>query len=221
MFWLAAIPSALGAINLATYPRSLDGTEGPRSWRAVIDRPKRALKAAWSHHPLRRLLAEAATFQGTFKATKDYIQPVLASLAAVWLAHLHPEQGVALAAGAAYVVLHLFSALASRRAHRWVERFGSPRRANRVLWATAALLWVGLIPLLWWDVHWAAALAFILIAMLQNLFRPILVSRIDAVSDSRDGATVLSLESQSSSVVAMVLAPLLGLAIDVVLRLVP
>ena len=52
--------------------------------------------------------------------------------------------------------------------------------------------------------------------LLQNLWRPILISRFDAHGDESSGATLLSLESQGRRLATMLLAPLLGLAIDTV-----
>jgi hypothetical protein len=50
--------------------------------------------------------------------------------------------------------------------------------------------------------------------ILQNLWRPVLISRFDAHSDEAKGATILSIESQAKSVATMVIAPVLGFAID-------
>jgi hypothetical protein len=50
--------------------------------------------------------------------------------------------------------------------------------------------------------------------VLQNLWRPVLVSRFDEHSNHMQKATVLSIESQAGSLWAAVLAPLLGYAVD-------
>jgi hypothetical protein len=55
---------------------------------------------------------------------------------------------------------------------------------------------------------------FILLNLLQNLFRPMHISRFDDHADEHQGATVLSVESQSKGLAAMVLAPLLGWLVD-------
>ncbi len=57
---------------------------------------------------------------------------------------------------------------------------------------------------------------FVLLHVLQNLWRPVLISRFDSHSDERQGATVLSIESQSRRAATMLLAPALGFAVDLV-----
>jgi sugar phosphate permease len=49
---------------------------------------------------------------------------------------------------------------------------------------------------------------------MQNFWRPILISRFDAFASETKGATVLSIESQAKSVSTMIIAPILGAAVD-------
>jgi hypothetical protein len=58
------------------------------------------------------------------------------------------------------------------------------------------------------------AIAFGALHTIQNLWRPILLTRIDAQSSESQGATVLSIESQTCRTATMLLAPILGLAVD-------
>ena len=48
----------------------------------------------------------------------------------------------------------------------------------------------------------------------SGIKRPVLISRFDAHSDEAMGATVLSMESQAKSLSTMIMAPVLGLAVD-------
>ncbi|MFQ5382001.1 MAG: hypothetical protein ACE5EF_10315, partial [Dehalococcoidia bacterium] len=48
--------------------------------------------------------------------------------------------------------------------------------------------------------------------------RPVLISRFDEQGDESQGATILSIESQARRFATMILAPVLGLAIDAVGR---
>ncbi len=71
-----------------------------------------------------------------------------------------------------------------------------------------------LIPLLGFKMSALSILVFLLIYMLQNIWRPLLVSRLNACSKPEQSATTLSIESQAKSTVAMIAAPVLGLAAD-------
>lgn len=216
VFLLAAVPAAANVVNLATYPRALDGEQESRGLRAMARHLRSSLRAAFGHAPLRRLLLEAAVFTGGYKATKDYLQPVVATLvlALPWLVDLPRAKATAVGIGVVYVVLHLASALASRRAHRWVDRFGDVARASWWLWVGAVIAYATAAASLGLTVAGVAAAAFVVLAVLHNLFRPVLVSRVDAIADRKAAATVLSLESQAGSTAAIVIAPLAGAAID-------
>ena len=59
-----------------------------------------------------------------------------------------------------------------------------------------------------------AIAAFVALNVLQNLWRPILTSRIYAEVEPARGATLLSIESQSHRIATVVLAPLFGWLVD-------
>ena len=60
----------------------------------------------------------------------------------------------------------------------------------------------------------AIIIGFIALYIVQNIWRPVLISRFDAHSDETQGATILSIESQAKSLSTMIIAPLLGLSVD-------
>lgn len=223
IFWLAIVPYALGIVNFLFYPRELDGAGGGRlSLRAVLRHLKDALVATWSSPGLRRLVAESMGFEGMFRVAKDYLQPVLqaAALAAgaglCWTQGLGEKQKTALLVGPVFFVLFVLSAVASRKAHRLQERAGGEERAAGLIWGVCLAGYAGLVLLMVFEVHAGMILVFVLLYVLQNLWRPILVGRFDSWCDESQGATVLSIESQSKTLVAMLLAPLLGAAVDLV-----
>jgi MFS family permease len=216
VFWLAAVPAAVNAFNLATYPAVLNGTQAGRSIRAVAHEVWDSARAAMRDRALRGLLLEAAAFGGSYKVLKDYLQPVVAALAlsTAFLGDFEETQAIAVTAGAIYVVLHLLAALASRRAHRWVEGFADITRAAWWLWIAALGSYAALSFALAAALPLAAVLGFVVLALLHNIFRPVLVSRIDTLGRRESAATVLSVESQATSTAAVVLAPAIGLCVD-------
>ena len=216
VFWMAAVPAAVNVLNLATYPAALDGSSESRSVGDVARHLWSSLKSVVRERALRRLLVEAAAFGGTYKVLKDYLQPVVATLAVSLplLSALSDDRATATTVGVVYVALYSLSAVASRRAHRWVARFGDIERAAWWLWVVTLVVYATLAPAL--AVGWsgAAVLGFVGLALLHNLFRPLLVSRIDEHGDRKAGATVLSVESQGTATTAIVLAPAIGFAVD-------
>ena len=222
VFFFAIGPYLLNMVNLATYPDDVDQVrDESHSLRALSRALWKSLKNAITHRPLRRVLIEAMNFDGFFKASKDYLQPVLLAaalpLSALLFANadLNEAQSSVILLGPVYVTLFLLSAFASRHAHRLVHVVGgSHNRAARVLWASMALVFAGLLWSLRVDLAIGAIAGFIALNVVQNLWRPVLLSRLDEVSDGAEGATILSIESQVRSLFTLAVAPVLGALVD-------
>lgn len=227
VFLLSAVPTALNLINLGSYPKYLDGQPMTAiGWRSVWQHSRAAVIEAVQKPQLRRLITESMSFEGLFHASKDYLQPLLATAATAWLVaqtSTDPNatigwselQRTTLLIAPIYLCLHLLSAVASRRAHRLVTAVGGEEsRAARLLWSLTAGLFVGLlIGELTQSIAISIA-AFVLLHVAQNLWRPILISRFDQATDNANSAVTLSVESQARRMATIVLAPLFGFAID-------
>jgi hypothetical protein len=97
-----------------------------------------------------------------------------------------------------------------------VDRHGSEDRTARVLWLVTLLILAPLVPALYCGWFPFVIFGFIALYMLQNLWRPVLISRFDVYSDEAKGATLLSIESQAKRLAAMIIAPVLGYVVDLV-----
>ncbi len=225
VFFFSIPPYVLNLVNFAGYPSEVDGdVEQKRSVGELLRHLKQALRTSVAQAGIRRLLFESMGFGGFFTASKDYLQPILKAAALPLTAALfagaleHDEQRVVVLVVPVYFALFLLSALASRKAHRLVESRGGEDRAARFLWAIWALVLGALTPTLYFGEHWAmqglTIAGFAALYVLQNLWRPVLMSRFDMHSQEAAGATVLSIESQAKSGATALLAPLLGLAVD-------
>ena len=217
IFRFSTIPYALNIINFLGYPAILDG-ERKRdfSMKAVAVLLGKALKQALQHSPLRRLMVESIGFSVTLNTSKDYLQPILkqTAISLPVLLAIGAQRRTALLVGMVYFVLHLLSSVASRHAHRLTDWQGGEEDAARFMWRVEWLLFVCLLPSLWFKQYPLAIAIFVALETLQNFCRPVLVSRINTHSMPEMGATVLSIESQARSFATMLLAPLLGLAVD-------
>ena len=218
IFLLAVIPYAMNIVNFMGYPGELDGARAaevkiPDLWKHL----KSSMRQAFADGPLRGILMESMGYEGTYKAAKDYIQPVIqqAALGLALLAAWEQHQRVALLVGAVYFVLHLLSSFASRGGHRLVRAAGSEEAAAKSLWGATALIYVLLAWGLWTGLNAVVIAGFVALAVLQNFWRPVLMSRIDAHGAPEAGATILSAETQCKSLAAMGLAPLIGFCVDV------
>ena len=221
IFFAAVVPYALGIVNFLGYPAELGAAPaGGAPAGAVVRHMAATVRTMWRSRRLRRLVLESMGFEGMFKAAKDYLQPLLQTAAILWWtymlgpASLGERQQTACLVGPVYFGVYLLSAAASRQAHRLLDLAGSEDRAARWLWAAGVLLFAGLLPALWFDLRGVAIAMFVCLFVLQNAWRPILISRFDAQADESQGATVLSVENQAKSLATMLLAPLLGALVD-------
>lgn len=223
VFYFAVIPYVLNLINLASYPAELNGEHAKAdSIAESVRRLKKSVLNSITKRPLRRLMAETMGWGGLFDAVKNYLQPVLQAVAITaavvfvspWQSTLNETQTTALLIGPVYAVLFLLSAWASRRADRLVQHSGSETAATRKLWAASLLVFTVIAIAGWWQANLVLMISFVVLHVLSNLWRPILITRFDAHSDAAEGATVLSIESQSKRFATMILAPSLGWLID-------
>jgi MFS family permease len=217
IFLFCIIPYVLGIINFLGYPAELDGDRRRTfSMKAVVVLLGGAFKQVIHDSFLRRLIVESMGFQGTFKATKDYLQPILkqAAVALPILVALEDKKRAALLVGAVYFILHILSSIASRRAHKVADWKGGEDKAASFLWCVNWLLFVCLIPFLWFQWNPIVIVLFVALAILQNFWRPVILGRINVHANPEMSATVLSIESQAHSLTTMLIAPILGWSVD-------
>ncbi len=217
VFWVSMVPYTLGLINFFGYPAALDGNRSAEvSLHRIGGHLKDALRQCLARPVLRRLLIESTLQKGTYKTVKDYLQPVLqqAALLLPFLVGMEQAGRAAILIGVVYFGLYLFSAVSARQAHRLRDLSGGSRRASRGIWWLNALAYGALVAA--FALGWTAVVigVFVLLAVLQNLWLPIYLERLDQASEGAMGATVLSVDAQSRSVYIMLLAPVLGWAVD-------
>lgn len=217
IFWFATIPCALNIVNFLGYPAALDGHQDrPVSFAALFGTLWDSMKEVAGRRPLRRAVLESLGFEGVFHSTKDYLQPVLKQVAVGLpvLLVVSDMRRTAVLVGVVYFVLHILSSVAARQAHRVVDVAGGEEAAADVLWGVDWALFAGLLASLLLGWHAPAIAAFVLLVVVQNLWRPALVSRINTHSTPEMGATVLSIEAQAKSLGTMAIAPTVGWAVD-------
>ncbi len=220
-FYLCVIPYTLGAINLLLYPVYLESQQSAKlSTTELFNHFRQSLRIARTDHRMRRLVLQSMGFEGVFHSVKDYLQPVLLAIAVplaadvVLMADLAEPQKVAILAAPVYFLLHVCSAIASRNAHRVADAAGSEFQAIRWIWSAALCVFVVMAVCGYIDVLLPMMIAFIVLFILHNLWRPIQIGRFEKYGQSIQGATLLSMESQARRLATMFAAPLIGLAID-------
>jgi len=221
VFFFAIIPYILNIINFLGYPKEVDGDIKEKiSIREMVTHLKESLVVSVKQKSLRRLILESMGFEGFFKASKDYLQPILKAAALPLAAFLFSgiqltvEQKSVVLIGPVFFVLFILSAIASRNAHRLVGWAGQEDKTARLLWGVILVVFLVLFPAMYYGIHCIMIAGFVVLYVIQNIWRPVLISRFYAHSYETRGATILSIESQAKSSATMIIAPVLGLAID-------
>ncbi len=217
IFWLSILPYLANIINFLTYPAWLEGkVDSSVSFADLWRRLLSTLADSFRNKPLRRLFAESMVFKGNTTITKDYLQPLLkqTALALPFLVALSSQRRSALLVGAVYFILYFISSYAARHSFRIADRLQGPEPSSRTLWFVSVLLFTAAAAALLANREIIVIACFVSIVILQNIWRPILMTRIDNVSNAAMGATTLSIDSQVSSFYVMVFAPILGFAVD-------
>jgi MFS family permease len=189
IFFFSIIPYAINLINFAGYPKELDGEMAQDiKLKQVLVHIKESFLGVMTKPSLRRLIVESMGFEGFFKSIKDYLQPILEQAAIPVIALffsglvMTQEQKSVILIGPVYFSLFVLSAVASRKSHLLVSHLGTEDSAARRLWFFMFLLMVLLVPSLYFGLYWISITGFLLLYILQNLWRPVLISRFDTHS---------------------------------------
>jgi MFS family permease len=220
MFLAAVIPYLLDLINVASYPKELDGdipgVKREEIWTRLRATLEGFIKIFRDGGVLRALL-NSSSFGAFFKSTKDYLQPILAVMAIslVIFENYQGAQREALIIGSIYFGIYLLTSLASRRAYYFSSRFSSLSQAVNITYLAGVILLIlsGVSSSL--QVNVLAVICFILLFILNNIRRPINVGLISDQISSNIMASGLSTEAMMTTILSAIIAPLLGYLVDI------
>ncbi len=219
MFLAAMIPYTLDLLNMISYPKALDGDLERVPFSRIWIQTKNTLRdfgGIFANRLALRALLNSSMNGGSFKATKDYLQPILESfaLALPFFLSVSAVQRGALMIGTVYFVIYLFTSYASRSAANFSERFTSLGRAINI----SFLLGAGLLFIAgfatWTNISVISIIAFLAFYALRSLRRPMDVAYISDQIESRIMASGLSVEAQFTTLLTAIFAPVLGALAD-------
>lgn len=217
IFLFTIIPYILDMVNIATYPSILEGVSGKHknikeSFRYVW----RGFKQSFKSILIVKTLANTSSHSGYYKAVKDYLQPLVMTLtlSVPFLAAYDKEQRAAIFIGVIYFVVFMITSQASRNSGRLKNRFSHISLPLNLTMIVGFAL--GAVGGIFYEsgIVWAAVLLFLGIFIMENLRKPIGMDYVSEKLDDDSMATALSVESQSKSLIAALLAPALGYLAD-------
>ncbi len=217
VFILSIIPGIIGIINIISYPEELNKKQNSGfKIKHVLDHTRESLKKTFYNKNIRLLVLQGLGFEGCFDVSKNYLQPILKSQALVLITYITlPERkSIAIVVGCIYFILHIISARSSRSAHKFSNLFKNDQKALLfIIFSSSILAFVSSFGL-YFNLFFVSILTYIIFFIIQNLWKPILVSQYDDFAESSEQATILSIAAQTKTIGVALLAPIAGFIAD-------
>jgi MFS family permease len=219
MFLATTIPYVIDLINLATYPKILDGELSQFARSALWGQAKGTLKIFIGifkdRHAMRSIL-NSASFTALFKTTKDYLQPILEflALASPFLLFLDDVKRSGVVVGIVYFFIYMLTSYASRSSDQISRRFTNLAAAiNLTFLAGVGFLFIAGLAT-WQNMAIISVLLFLGFYVLQNLRKPMNVALISDQISHNVMASGLSVEAQIATILSAIFAPVMGALAD-------
>ena len=223
VFLMSMIPYAFGLFLMFTYPRYLDGDIGEikGKWSERIKRRFIStlieFKGMFKNKEALKAIFNSSVFDGFFKSSKDYLQPILKAqaLALPIFFYLAGKKRVAVIVGIVYFFLYILTSLASRSAGKFVKKMKSITSAINLTYIGGGILLLVAGIFTYFKIYWIATISFILFYIIQNLRRPMNVAYISDNISYKTMASGLSVESQLKTIIMAISAPVIGYLADI------
>lgn len=218
IFLAAVIPYTVNLVNLATYPKELDGEIVTR--KNVKEQLQNTLQdfiKIFKSFIAMKAIINSSVFKAYFKITKDYLQPVLKgfALSLPFLVVLDETKRVSVVVGLVYCGIYVCTSYASKSSARVSTRFSDLAAAVNVTYIVGGvfLLAAGLTTA--YNREIVAIFVFLLFYLLYNVRRPMTVSFVSDQISHRTMASGLSVESQVTTIFQAGIAVVIGALADV------
>jgi len=215
LFIIAIIPYILDMILILTYPNFLnERIDSKFSVKEFFKENVYAVKYVFNSSNIRNLLIGSASYNAGFKSIKDYIQPLIVSitLSVVLFSSFSAEDNTNMYLGFIYSVIYLISSAAAYNSYKIIKYI---KRDSIItyMWFLSGVAF--LILAIFINSLTAILIVFVLLYIFLNIRKPLVIEKIGDSVDSTKRASVLSIESQFTSLLIALFAPILGLIADV------
>ena len=215
LFIIAIVPYVLDMMLIMSYPKYLNEKQDSSfSFKGFIQENINSVKYDFKDRKILKLLIGSSSYNAGFKSVKDYIQPLIEAitLSVILFAALSAEENTVIYIGVIYAFIYLISSFASLNAHRFSNRF-SKDKVIGIMWLLSGVSF--LVLSMYTNNLFILVFVFLSIYVFLNIRKPIVIEKIgDATTDNKR-ASVLSVESQFTSLLIALFAPVLGFIADV------
>ena len=218
VFLASIVPYIINLAMMTTYPKYLDGARASSSsrFRTFLTFAKESFVDVARRPMLFRTMVSSSVCSANYKISRDYLQPIIKNWALLtpFMLVLEDTQRVAIVIGIVYGLIYFMTAIAARRSSAFQKKLKSTSRALNVtfLLNAAVLLIAGLMIAM--GQFLIAVPVLILVFIVENLRRPMVIGYVNEIADKKKLATMLSVDSQFSTLLIAIFAPLVGYIAD-------
>ncbi len=210
LFIIAIIPYIIDILLILSYPNELNQKkETSFHLKDFLKANKELLRYSIKEKNVRYILLSSSTYQAFFKVLKDFVQLIILSapIPLLLFTNKSDDTNEKILSALLYVVIYMFSAIASRKAHL-VQKHLKTQKATMLLYLLTGVtaILIGLFT----HILWVVFILFILLYILMNIRKPIIVDLFSFHTSKDQRAGVLSADSQLTSLLLIVFAPLIG-----------
>ena len=219
VFLFAIVPYIMDLVLVSSYPKELDGSLIRFEKGKVIENFKRVFRdffISLKNWDILKGILNVSAFTGYYKSMKDYLQPVIQTLAVSIpvLSMIDDEQRTAVLVGGIYFVIYLLTSFSARNSGQFTARFANLSRPMNITLVIGVVF--GIISGFAFEQNFLilSVICLVFIYLIENLRKPTGISYIAENSNPDILATTLSAESQTHTLIAALIAPLLGFLAD-------
>lgn len=215
LFIIAIIPYILDLLLILSYPNYLNQRQDDKmSFKGFARESRNSIMYVFKNKQIFSLLLGSASYNAGFKSIKNYIQPLIVTitLSVIIFSNRSVEENTIIYIGVITAFISLISAFASLNAHKIGTYFSSDKVIS-IMWLLSGISMIVLS--LYTNSIYILIVVFLFIYLFLNIRKPLMIEKIGEETDSNKRASVLSIESQFTSLLMAVFAPVLGYIADV------
>ena len=222
VFLFTIVPYIADFVLISTYPGYMnEQANGDTKFLKELFKGFKEIGIAIKDQNMRKGLFTISLFNGIFKSLKDYIQPIVKIFIVALIINLG-LQNSALAQshlekiflGSLYSIFYLISSFASQRAYLFKNIVHSSKKAMDLIFYCLGFFFLFNSILLYFDIPLGVVIIYLFMYVLHSMRKPLGVDYLGGIMKKDQRATMLSVESQLTSIFQMSLAPLFGLIAD-------
>ncbi len=214
LFLYAIIPYVLDILLISTYPSYMnERVELDKSFKNFVKQMKFTLTYTLSNKKVRSLVYSSSSYEAWFKSIKSYVQLIVVAFGIVVIrqSNLSSEEVIGVQLGVLYAVIYFLSSQATRNAHR-LRKYVKEDTITTYMWIPSGILM--LILGLYTENVYVVFAVFLVIYPLFNIRKPLMIGLLGEHIEPSKRASVLSVESQLTTVLVACLAPAIGFISD-------